>query len=113
MTKGPIFNDAFRQQLVELFRWRRDVRRFCSDPVSSILLDELLAVASLAPSVGLSQPWRVVTVDDPARRSAERASFVACNEEALLTQPAYRESRYANLKLAGLEEPPCPLAVIA
>ena len=62
-----------------LFRWRRDVRRFRSDAVPPALLDELIDLACLAPSVGLSQPWRFVTVDDPARRARVRANFLACN----------------------------------
>ena len=41
------------------------------------LLDGLLEAACLAPSVGLSQPWRFVMVEDPVRRAAVRASFEA------------------------------------
>jgi 5,6-dimethylbenzimidazole synthase len=108
-----MFDGAFQTRLRELFRWRRDVRRFRADPVPEALLDELLAVACLAPSVGLSQPWRFVTVDDPARRSAVRASFTACNAEALAHQEAGRAALYARLKLAGLDEAPCHLAVFA
>ena len=110
---GPMFDEAFRAQLAELFRWRRDVRRFRSDPVPPSLLDQLLEVASLAPSVGLSEPWRVVTVDDPARRTAVRASFEACNAQALAGQAAGRADAYARLKLAGLDESPCQFAVFA
>ena len=72
---------------------------------------ELLEVACLAPSVGLSQPWRFVTVDDAGRRAAVRASFVACNARALAAQQ--RAGHYARLKLAGLDEAPCHLAVFA
>ncbi len=113
-----MFDDAFRAQLLELFRWRRDVRRFRSEPVPASLLDRLLDVASLAPSVGLSEPWRMVTVDDPARRAAVRASFEACNAQALAAQPraaeaAGRAAAYARLKLAGLDEAPCQFAVFA
>ena len=115
---GPVFDDAFRAQLLELFRWRRDVRRFRSEPVPPSLLDRLLNVASLAPSVGLSEPWRMVTVDDPARRAAVRASFEACNAQALAAhtlagQAAGRANDYARLKLAGLDEAPCQFAVFA
>ena len=60
---GPVFDDVFRAQLLELFRWRRDVRRFRSEPVPASLLDRLLDVASLAPSVGLSEPWRAAGLD--------------------------------------------------
>jgi 5,6-dimethylbenzimidazole synthase len=110
---APCFDDAFRAQLAELFRWRRDVRHFRDTPVPPALLDELLEVAALAPSVGLSQPWRFVTVDEPARRAAVRASFVRCNAEALAGQGADRAALYARLKLAGLDEAPCHLAVFA
>jgi 5,6-dimethylbenzimidazole synthase len=110
---GADFDDAFRTQLRHLFRWRRDVRHFRSEPVSSAILDDLLEVASLAPSVGLSQPWRFVVVDDASRRSGVRASFVACNALALANQDADRAAQYARLKLAGLDEAPCHLAVFA
>ena len=100
-------------RLRELFEWRRDVRHFRPDPVDPALLTGLLQVACLAPSVGLSQPWRFVTVDDPQRRVAIRASFLACNARALASQAADRAGRYARLKLAGLDEAPCHLAVFA
>jgi 5,6-dimethylbenzimidazole synthase len=110
---APAFGDAFRAQLRDLFRWRRDVRRFRTEKVPSAALDELLETACLAPSVGLSQPWRFVTVDDPARRATVRASFQACNARALASQDADRAGLYARLKLAGLDEAPCHLAVFA
>jgi 5,6-dimethylbenzimidazole synthase len=109
----PAFDDAFRAHLLTLFHWRRDVRHFRREPVSAALLNELLEVACLAPSVGLSQPWRFVTVDDPARRAAVRASFELCNAEALAGQAAGRAALYARLKLAGLDEAPCHIAVFA
>ena len=110
---APVFDAAFRDELAALFRWRRDVRRFRRDPLPAGLLDSLLHLACLSPSVGLSQPWRFVAVDDPARRAAIRASFAACNAEALAAQPEERASDYARLKLAGLDDAPCHLAVFA
>ena len=89
------------------------MRRFRSEPIPTTLLDDLLEIASLAPSVGLSQPWHFVTVDDPERRTAVRASFVACNAQAFAGQPAERAALYARLKLAGLDEAPCHFAVFA
>jgi len=99
--------------LTDLVRWRRDVRHFRTDPLPPGLLDGLLAVANLAPSVGLSQPWRFVLVDDPGRRAAVRASFVASNAAALGAQAPGRAALYAGLKLAGLDQAPCHLAVFA
>lgn len=107
------FSDVFAGELDRLFRWRRDVRRFRSDPVDPALLARLLDAANRAPSVGLSQPWRFVRVAAPERRAAVRASYVACNRQALADQPEERRARYARLKLAGLDEAPCHLAVFA
>ena len=109
----PNFDNAFQAQLLALFRWRRDVRHFRRDPIPAARLQALLDVAALAPSVGLSQPWRFVTVDDPARRAAIRGNFALCNAEALSAQEPDRAARYARLKLAGLDAAPCHLAVFA
>ena len=58
------------QSFEDLVRWRRDVRRFRADPVASDVLDEVLAIADLSPSVGNSQPWRIVEVRDREKRAA-------------------------------------------
>ena len=108
---APLFDTAFRTELGTLFRWRRDVRRFRRDALPAGLLDQLLATADGAPSVGLSQPWRFVTVDDPARRAAVCADFEACNAAASTTQDETRAATYARLKLAGLEQAPNHVAV--
>ena len=110
---APHFDRAFRAQLLQLLQWRRDVRRFRSDPVDPALLQHLLQTACLAPSVGLSQPWRFVIIDDPIRRRAIRAEFARCNEQALAAEPTDRAGLYARLKLAGLDDAPCHLAVFA
>ncbi len=109
----PVFDDAFRARLLTLFRWRRDVRGFRDTPVPASLIDELIEIACLAPSVGLSQPWRFVTVDDPRRRAGVLADFEACNARALAGQAPERAACYARLKLAGLGEAPGHLAVFA
>jgi 5,6-dimethylbenzimidazole synthase len=107
------FDDAFRRQLQELFVWRRDVRRFRRDPLPDGTLERLIEVACLSPSVGLSQPWRFVVVNDAARRRAVIDDFKACNADALRSYSGERAARYANLKLSGLEEAPGHLAVFA
>jgi 5,6-dimethylbenzimidazole synthase len=107
------FDNAFRARLRDLLIWRRDVRRFQRDPLPSGTLEALIELACLAPSVGLSQPWRFVIVEDEARRAAIRENFCACNAAALAAQSGERASLYARLKLAGLEEAPDHLAVFA
>jgi 5,6-dimethylbenzimidazole synthase len=110
---GPSFDSAFRVRLRELLMWRRDVRRFRRDPLPAGTLEALIELACLAPSVGLSQPWRFVIVDDEKRRAAIRRNFESCNAVALAAQPSERAGLYARLKLAGLAEAPCHLAVFA
>ena len=107
------FDAAFRERLGDLLAWRRDVRRFRLEPLPEGMLDRLLGLACLAPSVGLSQPWRFVIVDDPARRRDVRENFLACNAEALGDYRGERAKLYATLKLAGLDEAPVHLAVFA
>ncbi|MBV8653068.1 MAG: nitroreductase family protein, partial [Alphaproteobacteria bacterium] len=83
MTARVAFDESFRKQLGDLLVWRRDVRRFLPTPLPDGTLDRLIELACLAPSVGLSQPWRFVVVDDPARRASIRANFLECNKAAL------------------------------
>jgi 5,6-dimethylbenzimidazole synthase len=105
------FDDDFRARLRELIIWRRDVRRFRTEPLAPGTVDRLLDLAALAPSVGLSQPWRFVLVDSIERRAAVRAEFCRCNAAALDCYAGERARLYATLKLAGLDEAPVQLAV--
>ncbi|KQO55329.1 5,6-dimethylbenzimidazole synthase [Methylobacterium sp. Leaf87] len=105
------FDADFRQTLADLFAWRRDVRRFRTDPVDDAVLRRCLDLAALSPSVGNSQPWRFVRVADPARRGAVTASFERCNAAAATDYAAERRDAYIRLKLAGLTEAPVHLAV--
>ena len=107
------FDEAFRAKLRDLLIWRRDVRRFRVDPLPAGALERLIETACLAPSVGLSQPWRFVIVEAPDRRQAILADFTACNTDALNSYAGERAEHYAKLKLAGLQEAPCHLAVFA
>ena len=107
------FDAAFRDRLRELLTWRRDVRRFRGERPEEGTLERLIALACLAPSVGLSQPWRFVVVEEASRRDAVRVNFTACNAEALADYSDNRAAHYARLKLAGLDEAPLHLAIFA
>lgn len=109
----PEFDAEFQRRLIELLTWRRDIRRFRREALPEGLVDRLLEIAMLAPSVGLSQPWRFVLVDDPARRAKVRAEFARANQAALAAETGEAAARYARLKLAGLDEAPVHLAVFA
>ncbi|MHA1517797.1 MAG: 5,6-dimethylbenzimidazole synthase [Alphaproteobacteria bacterium] len=110
---APRFDAAFRSRLYDLLRWRRDVRRFKRDPLPEGTIDRLIGLACLSPSVGLSEPWRFVLVEDEARGAAIRKCFEACNKDALAIQEPDRAALYARLKLSGLDEAPAQIAVFA
>jgi 5,6-dimethylbenzimidazole synthase len=112
-SAAPHFDEAFRARLRDLFCWRRDVRRFQADPLPPGMLERFIEIACTGPSVGLSQPWRFVVVDDPDRRQKVIENFESCNDAALKDYAGELSTRYAALKLAGLSEAPCHLAVFA
>ncbi|WOC14050.1 5,6-dimethylbenzimidazole synthase [Gordonia sp. MP11Mi] len=105
------FDREFVAAFDDLLRWRRDVRRFRTDPLEPGLLDQVLASAELSPSVGNSQPWRWVDVRSPERRARVASSFARCNATALAGYDGDRARDYATLKLSGLDDAPVHLAV--
>jgi 5,6-dimethylbenzimidazole synthase len=114
MTKAdlePSFSAAFLDELDDLLIWRRDVRHFDTRPLDAGLLDTLLDRASLAPSVGNSQPWRFVRVVTPKRRAAIIAHVEAENARAAGLYVDEARAAYDALKLHGLNEAPEHIAV--
>ncbi|MFU8882233.1 MAG: 5,6-dimethylbenzimidazole synthase [Rhodobacterales bacterium] len=105
------FDTAFQTRLTDLMRWRRDVRRFRTDPVDEAMLRHCLDAFLLAPSVGLSQPWRLIRVQSDGARAAALANFEAANAQALAGYDGEKAALYAGLKLSGMREAPVHLAV--
>lgn len=110
-TAQPDFGPAFQADFDALLKWRRDVRRFKTEPLANPLLHEILKLAALAPSVGNSQPWRFVTVASPSNRQAMRDHFQTCNTEALSDYQGEKAKQYAQLKLSGMDQAPTQIAV--
>ncbi|WP_208350804.1 5,6-dimethylbenzimidazole synthase [Pseudaestuariivita rosea] len=107
----PEFSDQFRDDLLDLMRWRRDVRRFRTDPVDEALLTRCLDAIRLAPSVGLSEPWRILRINGAASRAAVLDNFNATNAKALSGYDGDQAQLYSTLKLSGLRDAPVHLAV--
>jgi 5,6-dimethylbenzimidazole synthase len=107
------FDATFRATFRDLVLWRRDVRRFRTDPVPEKLIDDLIEIGTHAPSVGLSQPWRFVKVKSAGRRHAVWENFAKANERALQGYEGDQKKNYMGLKLAGLKEAPIHLAVFS
>ncbi|HZH22337.1 MAG TPA: 5,6-dimethylbenzimidazole synthase [Geodermatophilus sp.] len=100
-----------RDALHRVIGARRDVRRFRPDPVPGDVLERVLAAAHAAPSVGHSQPWRFLVVQDPAIR--DRAAVLTDRER--LRQAAQLEPdaarRLLDLQLEGVREAPLGVVV--
>lgn len=107
----PRFSTEFQTGLTELMRWRRDVRRFRTDPVDEAVLQGCLDTFCLAPSVGLSEPWRVIRLESDGARRAALANFESANEDALAGYNGEKARLYSRLKLSGMRDAPVQLAV--
>ncbi len=107
----PDFSDQFRQEFTQLLRWRRDVRRFRTDPVEGAIVERCLATFNLAPSVGLSEPWRIVRITSQTTRDAAIANFEAANADALKGYSGEKAQIYSGLKLSGMRDAPVQFAV--
>ncbi|MEQ6201962.1 5,6-dimethylbenzimidazole synthase [Sulfitobacter sp. HNIBRBA2951] len=105
------FSDEFRAELGNLMKWRRDVRHFKTDPVDEALVSECLSTLSLAPSVGLSEPWRVIRVRSDTARANALQNFQSANAQALDGYSGDKAELYAGLKLSGMQDAPEHIAI--
>lgn len=108
---GWALPEPVREALHLVIGARRDIRRFRPDPVPADMVDRVLSAAHAAPSVGHSQPWRFVLVDDDAVR--QRAAVLSDRER--LAQAAQLEPDAArhllDLQLEGIREAPLGIVV--
>ncbi len=105
------FSKDFQNDLQNLMRWRRDVRRFRKDAVDEALLAQCLDTFLFAPSVGLSEPWRIVRVQSDKARRAALENFQTANADALAGYHGDKAKLYSGLKLSGMQEAPEQLAI--
>ena len=68
------YTAQFQAELRDLMQWRRDVRHFRRDVVEAAVMDRCLDAFRLAPSVGLSEPWRVIRDGRPLRSASMRST---------------------------------------
>ena len=97
-----------RCNLHELFAWRGDVRLFPHRSLCRAVHsgNSLNKPACLSPSVGLSQPWRFVIVDDPeAARGGDPQFQSSAMPSVLNLLPSGEQAALStpSSKLAGLE----------
>lgn len=105
------FTQEQQSALFDILKWRRDVRRFKTDPVPAEVWQRVKAAVDLAPSVGNSQPWRFIEVQNERIRNTVASHFDQANNSASQIYSPQTRDQYTQLKLAGLREAPIHLAV--
>ncbi len=105
------FSQDFQAELSALMKWRRDVRHFKTDTVPQDLVQDCLNVFQDAPSVGLSEPWRIVQLKSDTSRQKALENFKSANADALADYDGEKANLYASLKLSGMKDAPVQLAV--
>lgn len=82
---------------------RRDMRHFAGGCIAPDTLRRLLEAAHAAPSVGLSQPWRILRISEPALRTAIHALVT---DEVRRTADALdsRKDEFLKLKVEGIRD---------
>jgi 5,6-dimethylbenzimidazole synthase len=95
--------DAPVMTLYEAIERRRDVRaEFTGAPIDDGVLERVLGAAHAAPSVGLSQPWDFVLVDDDGVRHAFYDHVMAERKAFADTLEGEPRERFADIKIEGV-----------
>ena len=97
--------------LEEIIALRRDVRgnNFRSKKVSRKKIGRILESGLKAPSVGYSQPWRFIVIEDDKIKGKVYKNFIGSYEDS---KKYFRDKPlYNRLKLEGIKEAPVNIAV--
>jgi|GEM_PF-76436 len=97
-----VFPSAWRRGVYEAITRRRDIRSFRSDPVPPGTLARILSAAHQAGSVGFSQPWNFIVIDDFELRKKIRAHVEVERLRAAQTFHRERREQYLSFKLEGI-----------
>lgn len=91
--------------LFEAIMARRDVRNeFTGERLTPAQLQQVLAAGHHAPSVGMSEPWDFVVIQDPARLEAFAAHVASCREDFAASLPPERQETFNPIKIEGIRE---------
>jgi 5,6-dimethylbenzimidazole synthase len=99
--------------LNDIMRLRRDVRgnRFIDKALPDDVLEQILDAALLAPSVGYSQPWKFVVINQESIKQQVFDSFCEETKHASTLFSGQKQQDYQQLKLEGIMEAPINIAV--
>lgn len=106
------FTSDDARQLQTIISARRDVRgnRYIDKPIEPEVLEAILHAANCAPSVGFSQPWEFIIVDDQVLRHRVYEQFEKENGKA--KKIFHNNPLYPKLKLEGIHEAAYNIAVL-
>ena len=106
------FTDDDANKLLKIIKARRDVRgnRFISKAIEEEKLQMILEAGISAPSVGYSQPWKFVIIQDKKVKDEMITNFSQENTKA--KEIFADRTLYHNLKLEGIKEAPINIAVL-
>lgn len=91
------------RDLYEVIRRRRDVRtEFVDGPLDEELLWKVLDAAHRAPSVGLTQPWDFVVVQDPGVRTRFAAHVEERRRDFAAGLDDERAARFGPIAVQGI-----------
>jgi len=105
------FPTAWRRGVYEAIAGRRDIRAFRPDPIDPAVLARILSAAHHAGSVGFSQPWSFIVVEDRATRAAVHAHVQAERMRAAEAFEDARRAAYLGFKLEGILDAPLNICV--
>lgn len=97
--------------LKKIIKKRRDVRgnKFLNKPIAKEILEDILDAANSAPSVGFSQPWKFMIIEDLETREKIYNDFEKENDKA---KKIFKDKElYSKLKLEGIKESYLNIAV--
>lgn len=100
------------QALQTILSARRDVRgnRYIDKTITPEILEAIFHAANCAPSVGFSQPWEFIVIEDTDLREKVYAEFEKENGKAKKLFAA--DTLYPSLKLEGIKEAAYNIAVL-
>lgn len=111
MEQINVFPPEWRRGVYEAIARRRDIRSFKSDPIAPETLARILSAAHQAGSVGFSQPWNFIVIDDLEIRKRIRIHVEAERIRAAAAFAGERREKYLALKVEGILEAPVNICV--
>lgn len=107
MTVTPPMSLQVREALADVVAQRRDIRNgFTTDPIDADVLTRVLTAAHQAPSVGFSQPWDFLLLQDLQTRQRVQALAAAQRDAFAATLPTGRAHSFDGLKVEAILSTP-------